>query len=302
VGGASFFGASALLIVCCTSTRASAQACCAGGTVITPGRLSMHEDALVGLQEKAASVLGTYDLGSRYLPQLAGDTELDFEQDLFAAVRVLQKGQVALLVPLVETRRATPTRPGSVGGAHLGGGIGDVNLSGRYDFVAAGQSQWLPGIAVLAGLTVPSGAPPEIANPVNATGVGAFQLNAALALEQVWGSWLVNATCIVAQRTEHGGETLGTAFTLLAAGAYTFDNDAALGLSASYAFEGDATSGLDVPDSAKHVTTVTLSGLWPLSDTWRLLGGIYVSPPLGGFGDNEPAAAGLSYTIVRSWS
>ena len=51
----------------------------------------MHEDTLVGLQEKAGNVLGTYAQTGQYLPLLAGDTELDFEQDLFAAIRVLRR-------------------------------------------------------------------------------------------------------------------------------------------------------------------------------------------------------------------
>jgi hypothetical protein len=283
------------------SARASAQACCAGGTVVTPGRLAIHEDALVGLQEKAGGVLGTYSQASQYLPQLSGDTELDFEQDLFAALRVLRRGQLALLVPLVETRRATPAL-----GSQFGAGIGDVNVSGRYDFVLAGESHVLPGIALLAGLTMPTGRAPGSATPpllADATGIGTYQLNAALAIEQTWGPWLVNATGIVAKRTDYGGETLGTQVTLLAACAYTFEDDAALGLSASYAFEGDATSnGADVPESFKRVTTVSLSGLWPLSDAWRLLGGFYLNPPANSFGANQPAAAGITYTLIRSWT
>ena len=283
------------------SARASAQACCAGGTVITPGRLATHEDALVGLQEKAGGVLGTYGQANQYLPQLAGDTELDFEQDLFAALRVLRRGQLALLVPLVETRRATPAL-----GSQFGAGVGDVNVSGRYDFVLAGESHLLPGIALLAGVTLPTGRAPESATPPllsDATGIGAYQINGALALEQTWGPWLVNVTGIVAKRTDHGGETLGTQVTLLAACAYTFEDDAALGLSASYAFEGDATShGADVPESFKRVTTVSLSGLWPVTDAWRLLGGLYLNPPASAFGANQPAAVGLTYTFIRSWS
>jgi hypothetical protein len=278
-----------------------AQACCAGGSAITPGRLAMHEDALVGVQEKASSVLGSYDLGGQYHPQLPGDTELDFEQDLFAAVRLLQRGQLALLVPLVETRRATPSL-----GAQFGGGIGDINVSGRYDFVAAGESHVVPGIALLAGVTLPTGRSPEDAAPPllsNATGIGAYQLNAALALEQIYGPWLINATGIVAKRTDHGGETLGTQVTLLFAGAYVFDNDAAVALSASYAFEGDATrGGADLPDSAKAISTLTLSGLWPINDTWRILGGVFLNPPATSFGANQTGGAGLTYTLIRSWS
>jgi hypothetical protein len=294
-------GLLAVLVVCGSPARALAQACCAGGSVITPARLALHEDGLVGLQEKAGSVLGTYELSRQYRPQTAGVTELDFEQDLFAALRVLPRAQVALLVPLLETRRATPAL-----GSQFGGGIGDVNVSARYDFVVAGESRYVPGIALLAGLTMPTGRTPENAAPPllsNATGIGAFQLNAALALEQTFGSWLVDATAIVAKRTDYGGETPGTQVTLLAAGAYVFENDAAMALSASYAFEGDATSGgADVPDSAKNVTTLTLSGLWPVSDAWKLLGGIYLNPPVTSLGTNQPSVAGMTYTLIRSWS
>jgi hypothetical protein len=289
----------AVLAVCITPGRAFAQACCAGGTVITPGRLAMHEDALVGIQEKAGTVVGSYSQGSQYVP--LNSTELDFEEDLFGAVRVLPRGQVALLVPLIETYRSIPD---PVNGAESGGGVGDINLSGRYDFIAAGESHVVPGIALLAGLTFPSGKAPDVVAPINATGIGAYQLNAALALEQTWGPWLVNATCIVAKRTEYGQETLGTQVTLLAAGAYTFDNDAALALSASYAFEGDGTysDGTDATGSFKRVTTVSLSGLWPIDDRWRVLGGFYLNPPASSFGANQPSVAGITYTLIRSWS
>ena len=180
------------LLLTSMPARAFAQACCAGGSVITPARLGMHEDWLVGLQAKAGSVVGSYDLGGHYAPQRSGNTELDFEQDLFAATRLLRRGQLALLVPLVETRRATPQL-----GAQFGGGVGDVNASARYEIVMAGESHLVPGIALLAGITLPTGRPPESATPPlqsNATGIGAYQINAALAVEQAYGPWLVNAT------------------------------------------------------------------------------------------------------------
>ncbi len=286
-----------------TSSRARAQACCAGGSVVTPGRLELHENALAGVQLHAANVIGSYDVTGRYVGAPPGSTELDFEEDLFAAARVLGRGQVTLLVPLVETRRANPP---ALGGAHLGGGLGDINASARYDFVRAGESAYVPGVALLAGLTAPTGTSPEQATQplaVDATGIGAWQVNGALAIEQTYGPWLVNATGIVAKRTPRYGQTLGTQVTFLLAGAYTFPNDAAVALSASYAFEGDATAGsADVPDSSKRVTVVTLSGLYPVTDTWRLLGGMFLDPPVGQLGSNQPAAAGLTLTVIRSWS
>jgi hypothetical protein len=281
--------------------EARAQACCAGASAVTPGRLELHEQALVGLQTRAAVVLGSYSPSGRYVPAPPTDPEYDWEQDLFAALRLLRRGQVALLVPLVETFRATPQD-----GPHFGGGIADVNLSVRYDFVLAGESRYVPGVALLGGVTAPTGTAVESASlplVVDSTGIGAFQGNAAIALEQTFGPWFMNATAIVAQRAPRFGETLGTQLTLLVAGAYTVANDAAAVLAASYAFEGDASSGgRDVPFSAKRVTAVTLSCLWPLADAWRLLGGLVFNPPIDSLGVSQPATGGLTITVIRSWS
>jgi hypothetical protein len=284
------------------TSRARAQACCAGGSAVTPARLELHEQALAGMELRAGTALGSYGAGGHYLGSPSGVTEFDYEEDLFGALRVFRRGQVALLVPLVETQRQTPQD-----GGHIGGGIGDINASARYDFVVAGESAYVPGIALLAGLTLPTGTAPESATAplaVDATGIGAWQANVALALEQTFGSWLVNATGIAAKRTARFGQTLGTQVTLLAAGAYTFDNDAALALSASYALEGDATNsdGTAVPESSKRLTTVSLSLLWPIGDLWRVFGGLYVEPPISGFGTNQPSVSGLTLTIIRSWS
>jgi len=281
---------------------ARAQACCAGGSAVTPGRLEPHEWALVGIQLRAGDVFGSYEPGGRYVASPSADSEFDLEQDLFGAVRVLGRGQVALLVPLLETLRATPQD-----GSHFGGGIGDVNLGARYDFVLAGQSQYVPGIALLGGATFPTGTAVESSTAplaVDTTGIGAFQGNVALALEQTFGPWLVNATGMLAARTPRFGETLAPQGTLLGAGAYTFPNDAAAVLALSYAFEGDATrsNGTAIVGSAKRLTTATASVLWPLSDAWRLVGGLFLNPPFSSFGASQVATGGLTITVIRSWS
>jgi hypothetical protein len=269
---------------------------------VTPGRLQPHEKALVGAQLRAGDVFGSYYPDGHYAASPSGDSELDLEQDLFGAFRLLRHGQVALLVPLVETLRRTPQD-----GSHFGGGVGDVNLSARYDFLLAGESEYLPGIALLAGVTFPTGKAVESSTSplaVDTTGIGAFQGNAALALEQTFGPWLVNATGMVAARTPRFGETLGTQVTVLAAGAYTFPNDAAVALALSYASEADAwtDNGRDVPLSAKRLMTLSASLLWPIEDAWRLLGGLFLNPPIDSVGGNQPAMGGLTLTVIRSWS
>ena len=126
-----------------------------------------------------------------------------------------------------------------------------------------------------------------------------------MALEQTYGPWLVNATAMLAARTPRYGQTLGEQVTFLLAGAYTFPGDAALALSASYAFEGEATANgaTTSPGSSKRLTVFTLSGLYPLTDSWRLLGGgVFLDPPVGALGSNQPASTGFTLTVLRSWS
>lgn len=186
---------------------ARAQACCAGSGAVTPGRLGLHEVALVGFQAKAGSVAGSYDIGGDYVRSPPGAGELDLEQDIFGSVRVLERGQVALLVPLIETWRNL------AGLSASGGGIGDVNASARYDVTLAGASRTIPGVAALAGLTLPTGTPPDSSNAgklaTGATGIGAYQFNLGIAVEQTVGAWLVNATGVVAERT---ARTVGSGF------------------------------------------------------------------------------------------
>ena len=125
---------------------------------------------------------------------------------------------------------------------------------------------------------------------MDATGTGSFQGNGALAVEQTFGPWLFNATGIVAVRTPRFGEQLAPQVTLLGAAAYTLPSDLAFAFSAAYAFEGDAraSDGTVVPDSSKRSTVLTLSGLWPVTDTWRVLGGLYLYPPSAPWAATSP--------------
>jgi len=307
----------AFALVSAIAKDASAQACCAGSGALTPGRLALHEDALVGLQGHAATVFGLYDEGANYA-RTPHYSEYDFEEDLFGAVRVFRRGQVALLLPLVETRRASYP-PGQTAATQVGGGIGDVNLSLRYDFLVAGQSHIVPGIAALVGLTAPTGRSPNEASlplSANATGTGAWQGNFGLALEQSFGPWLLNATELFAWRAPYFAparagtpsstsidETLAPQWVTLLGASYAFRNEAAVALSASYTFEGDAIiNGATSPGSRKAVAVVSVSGAYPLSDRCRLQGSYFLNPPLSGFGLNQTATTGLTFTFIWSWS
>jgi hypothetical protein len=297
----------ALLLAAATlvPAGASAQACCAGAAAVTPGRLQLHEDELVGVQAKAGDVFGSYGPDGAYISSPAGDSEYDFEEDLFGSIRFLRRGQASLLVPLVETSR---TEQGLSG---FGGGLGDINLSARYDFVLAGESLYVPGVALLVGVTFPTGMPPDASGvgplATGATGIGAYQGNVGVAFEQVYGPWLINLTALVAQRAPRSAdgihETLGTQFTGLVATAYAFPNDAAVALSASYTGERDAVvDGAVEAGTGKSALQFTLGGLWPVTDQWRVQGSFSVDPWVSSAGRNNTAAMTLTLVVIRSWS
>jgi hypothetical protein len=302
------FAALSVLLVAIVPKVGHAQACCAGSGVLTPGRLALHEDALVGVQLHAGGVIGSYDPGGHYTAQSGGDREGDFEEDLFAAVRVLRRGQVALLIPFDETWRREPN--GTVSESALGGGIGDMNLSVRYDFVLAGESRVVPGIAALAGLTAPTGRPPSSGSAgtfaVDATGLGAWQGNFGLALEQSFDHWLFDLSELLAWRapfTEQGiDEALAPQWITLAGGGYVFDRGAAVALFGSYSLEGSpSVNGVSQPSSGRRVLLVSVSGFYPLRDNLRLQASLFMNPPISGFGAGQTATLGATFTFIWSF-
>ena len=297
----------ALLATTAVPGRAWAQACCAGAGAVTPGRLAVHEDALVGLQLKGANAFGSFSSDGTYHASPPRTSEWQFEQDLFGALRVVPRGQLALLLPAVQTYRRTPDQ------SSFGGGIGDINLSGRYDFVLAGEARYIPGIAVLAGVTFPTGESIESAEDslgTDSTGVGTYQANLGLALEQTEGPWLFGVTGLVAKRTSRTvgpiTTSLAAQWTMLAATAYTFPNDAATALILSYAVEGSPEIDPEVNgvtrDATRRVPLLGAAGLYPFTDAWRLQGGLFLTPPISQLGRNTPARMELVLSVLRSWS
>ncbi len=160
---------------------------------------------------------------------------------------------------------------------------------------------------------MPTGRSPEAsdgaAHPLvaDATGIGAWQVNLGLALEQTAGPWLFGVTGLYAKRTSRtvGNATvsLGAQWTVLASAAYTFPSDAALAFVVSYAVEGNTdVDGVELPATQRRIPQLTLAGVYPYSDRLRLQGGIFAMPPVSQLGRNTLASWGLIAALVRSWS
>jgi hypothetical protein len=287
-----------------TPRLAAAQACCTGANALAPARLAPFEDALVGVEVMATDLYGSFDACRRFVRPPPGAAELDLEQNLLMTVRPIEHAQVSLRIPLVETWRRVP------GVSEFGGSFGDLKLGVRYDFTAAGESAVVPGIALSAGVTFPSGRPPESAShplATDATGTGAFQGSFTLGLEQSYRRFLVNlsgTTTVRASRTVgYLHERDGVQLVASGTGGYSFRNGVVLALTASYTAELEATiNGAMVPDSGRAVTRLGLAGSCPLTPAFRVQGSFFVDPKIRYFARNQPVGVGIAFTVIRSWS
>jgi hypothetical protein len=286
--------------------RARAQACCAGGAVVTPTRLAVHEDVAAGVQVRARSNTGSFGADGRYTA--SGGVDQVLEQDVAASLRVARRAQVGVLVPFIQTRRS------ETGIDDWGGGIGDVALTGRYDCLLATESLRWPGIGLLAGVTAPTGTPPdEATHPLaaDATGAGTFDASLGLSVEEVSGhlygavdAWLTQR---FARTVSQAGapavrEAFGMRGTAQIVGGWVFENEAALGVYVLYLDEGAATiDGALAPGSGLRLTTAGFAGVLPLRDTWRLQGSVSGDVPISSLGRNELAGWSVSASLVRVW-
>lgn len=286
------------------ASRARAQACCAGASAITPARLELHEQFLFGVQLRAAWMLGSYDGDANFHDTPPGVAQWDFEEDVFGSLRVAGRGQLGVLVPVLESWRTTSTT-----GSEFGGGIGDVNVNARYDFLYGSEKSYAPGIALLLGVTLPTGRPPEEAElPLmsDATGLGAWQFSAGLGLERPFGHFLVSAAGIVSKRTARdvrGIESeLGAELSALLGLAYTLSDDTSVAVVGTYGYEGNATvNHEEVPNTARERLRLAAVGSVTVLDEWRIQGGFICDPPASGLGRNQIASLGGTFTVIRSF-
>jgi hypothetical protein len=285
------------------ASAASAQPCCAGPALLTPGRLTAHEDALVGIQLKAGSIVGSFDSDGAFGPPSPGSSEYDLEQDVYGTLRVFSKGQVSVLVPFLESGRAVP------GLSEFGADIGDLTISGRYDFLLAAQSRF-PGIALLVGANVPTGRPPDAKSASllgsNAAGTGAFQGSLGVALEQAGESLFADVTVLLTQsapRSVNGQSgMLGLQLHASVAAGRFWDNGLALAATLATTASRDAVvNGAAVPRTGRSVTTVGIAGAWQFNDLWRLQASITDALPVKSLGENQTAGWGLALLVMRSW-
>jgi hypothetical protein len=270
-------------------SAAHAQACCVGTGLVTPARLRMFEDYAVGMQTSFRNVMGSFASSGNYVASPSGNNEVDLEQDLLAATRFGRHVQVALKVPFVETSR------NDTGASAFGGGLGDVAANLRYDITFSGDDPWIPGVAILTGVSVPTGRTVEESpDPAGATGLGSYEPNLGVALEQVRGRMFLSLTGFVSKQTARtvGGRdvSFGPRVTGLLAGGYAFANEVTVGAFITAMRRSDE----------KLITTGAAVAV-PLGDYWRVQGTLSGDLPFSGWGRNRLTGAGITASLLRVW-
>ncbi|MES1172503.1 MAG: hypothetical protein ABUL77_04640 [Bacteroidota bacterium] len=288
----------------CAARSVWAQACCASAGLVAPTRLRSYEDFAVGLQAKGRSVFGAFSGAGDYRVNSAEESEWDLEQDLFAVARVFEHGQVSLLIPFVQTRRAVP------GASDLGGGLGDVAVSARYDVTRTGERRFVPGLAVLAGVVAPTGTPPESATgdlAADATGQGTFEGIVGGAVEQAFEPYFAALTLALGWRASRsvGGvrESFAPRFTATLSAGRVLPRGFTAGAYVSALRQGENSDDVRgrIAGSDLALLTAGVAFTAAASDHWRVQGTLFGNLPVNGLGRNQTAGWGGTLSVIRLW-
>jgi outer membrane putative beta-barrel porin/alpha-amylase len=297
--------AAAIAALTCAIGRggdALAQACCSGANTVSPARLALGEDALLAAQLHMGWQTGSYDLRGKYLSAPNGSREANFGQDIVGAMSVVERAQIAVLLPIVENYR----RQGGL--SEAGWGFGDMNLAGRYDFWLAGESEIVPGIALLAGVTLPTGTPPDRAKNLlstDATGIGVAQGSVGAAVEQVFaGHLLISLNGIVTKRlprqVQEVRSQLGFNLALALSIGWVFDPAYGVALVVRHEREGEAVTN-GTPEPGRRLTSIGVATGLALDRDWRVQASLVAMPPISDLGQNLPATVTLTTALIRTW-
>jgi hypothetical protein len=255
------------------------------------------------MQMRARAVMGAFGPSGSYATSGAGQSDVGFEEDLFGALRLGSRFQVALLAPFVQTARAVP------GASGFGGGLGDVSASARFDLTNAGTRGAWPGFALLAGLAAPTGTPPDEADDplaTSGTGTGSFEGSLGVAVEEIIGSGFVSLSGFVSKRTSRTSagveQTFAPRLSAVLAGGYTFGHDTTVGAFASALRQGDARDANGaLANSTIALVTAGAALATPLWQTWRLQMTLFADLPIAGWGRNQTAGFGGTLSVIRFW-
>jgi hypothetical protein len=274
---------------------AAASACCMSASVTGVGRLAIWEQAATGVLTSYGHGTGLYTANSDWRALPDGVREDDLRFDAWALVRLAEAWQVTARVPWVVGLRSSADGTSSVGA-----GVGDVMAGERWDALGLGEYAELPGVALMASVTAPTGRRPEQAVDAlgaSATGRGAWGLSAAVAVEKAVVPWFIRAdaafTYLFAfQRADTGAwQQFGPSLNVGVTGGYELKPDKVV-LALAVRVDHEWALRLDgevLPNSSATALTTALSVSWKVTPKWTLTPAL-ATDVLGrtGVGQNRP--------------
>jgi hypothetical protein len=166
--------------------KVEAAACCLSSSAFGIGRLASWENMAFIAGGSAAPVSGRWDGTGVWRPNATDYSEAEWRANIAALVALHPRLQIAGLMPYVMTTKS------SAGLSEGAGGLGDSQLSLRYEPVYQGESSFLPEIALTAGLLMPFGRTAIASQTVlgsDVTGRGAWVPSVAATFEWAHDFW-----------------------------------------------------------------------------------------------------------------
>lgn len=281
-----------------------AAACCGTGHGLGQ-RLGPGETAAITFSTRFADRFGSYDPSGQFFTIPANAFDGDLRADLSAVFAPISRLQVGLTAPFVLNIK-------HFGGADdVGGGLGDLTFSGRFDILPLNTANSWPAIALTTSLLLPTGRSANEATRVfgaDATGLGVAEVRPGIFVEKSFGG---KASAIVAGSVGFRSElneppaarmALAPRWRLLAAAGPVFESGLSLSFGGIYEYEGAPTiGGVTMVDADRYrLSTLGFVG-YDLPRRFTLLGSVELDLPVNQTGKNEQAAVAISIGLRRSF-
>lgn len=295
----------AVAVACCfaflLARETVASPCCVSATHGGVGRLAPWEDAAVSLSQSVAEGLGRWDTDGDFQPY-TDFSEREWRTSAAALVGFHRRALAYAIVPWLVTERSS----GDL--ADTGAGLADVELGVRYQWLDFGETPSFPALALVLGLTAPTGRDPSAARGTlasDATGRGAWVPEGGIQLELARRSWFVrlNAMGTVPLPMTRGdtGEAQrfgpGVASSVVGGSGFLRDR---LVLSASTRLRIESSlhvEGRPLPGSSQRRLGVGVQGSLALAEHWTLLANGETDLVADGLGRNAPAQLGVGLGV-----
>ena len=281
----------AAVLVALSAAPAYAAACCLSSSAFGVGRLARWEQFAVIVGTSTSPVAGRWDEQGAWHVNMPGYSENEWRAQLSALGAVHPRLQLSGRAPLLLTQKSS-------GDQHeVSGGLGDSQLAVRYEPIYQGEYEYVPEVALTAGMTVPIGRTAGVSKTIlgsDVTSRGAWVPSASVTTELARNFWFVQlgggVTFPLPMAGAEPGTTqqFGLGWQATIAGGAEVTKGVVLSLVGRYAYEGPLrVDGQPLMQSQAWDFGGALNAAWKFGSHWTLQGGADVGLFASGLGANR---------------